>query len=203
MEFCLDFKTKYNEKMTASINLSDFDKVLIIGEADSGKTAFFERFCEKYAKKSTKIAEDGKFKVSFLPSEPVFFNKKNVLFNLKYALKVLKIKDEKVIDELLSKFNFNRLKTKLIKDLTYVEKQKLALIRALIKEPEIILIDDLFTNVSNNLDEISQIVKMALEQKCLVFVATRDRIPIGLKFDKIFKIDEQGFTEISSYENYF
>ena len=66
MEFCLDFKTKYNEKMTASINPDDKDKVLIIGEADSGKTAFFERFCEKYAKKSAKIAEDGKFRVSFL-----------------------------------------------------------------------------------------------------------------------------------------
>ncbi|MCR5553233.1 MAG: ATP-binding cassette domain-containing protein [bacterium] len=203
MDFCLDFKTKYNEKMTASINLGDLDKVLIVGEADSGKTAFFESFCEKYAKKSVKTNNKAKFKVSFLPSEPVFFDKKSVLFNLQYALKILKIKDEKIIYELLSRFNFFDYKLKLVKDLTYAEKQKLALIRALVKEPKIILIDDLFTNVSDDLDLLCEVVDLALKQNCLVVIATREKISPNFRFDKIFKISEQGFTELSSYKNYF
>ena len=181
------------------IEFDDGDKVLLIGDSKSGKTAIFEFMSGIIGKKSINLNNNAKkIIISFLPSKPVFFENRTVLYNLKYAMRVARMKDvERLNDAVAFADCADKLKTK-VKDLSYVEKQILACARAKIKKPDLILIDVFFHNDDQDVDKLINVITKVLNFDCSVVLASRGFVAKPWKFDKAFLVNDH---KVETYDS--
>ena len=144
-----------------SINIPKGSKVGIVGPSGSGKSTIIDIICgfKKAKKNSIKVdgkcvldnIEDWRTNIGYIPQDIVILNqsiKENILFgfsNKKYS-------NKKILD-ILKKVNLHQFIKKLPGGLSHIikqdgknisggEKQRIAIARSLIKNPEIIVLDE-------------------------------------------------------------
>ena len=175
-------------------------KVLIVGYTLTGKTAILEQICEKCARFSQISEDDAKIITSYLPSQPVFFENKTALFNLNYAAKVANVKINDEVYGFLKNCNLIDKLNEKVDNFNYFEKQLLALARAKIKNPELILIDDWFHDCDENSSKLTGAINQVLNEKDkTVVVTSRGLVDKNWKFDKIYLIDNAKLLEFNDY----
>ena len=152
----------YNDaNIINGLNLDIDSDTLILMNSDGGKSLILRAICG-LVKSSGEVLIDGKPLnvkdniVSLVLDKPVLLENKSVLKNIIFTQNVLK-KDKKYInyDDILLKFEFLANKNKKVRELTLFQKRVLCLIRAYIKQPKILFLDDIFLNL--NPDEISKL----------------------------------------------
>ena len=171
-----------------NLNLNIFPGSIngLLGENGSGKTTLFNLILgtlkadegEIYAKGSTLISSMPiherckKFKISYVPQKTSLFSGLSCQDNLKGVAQLL-LKDSRKIDEicdrLLAEFSLVDVAKVKASELSGGQKKKLSIARALISEPEIILLDEIFAALSPKIIETIKnlIVNLQTSRKSL------------------------------------
>ena len=128
--------------------------------------------------------------ISYLPEIPVLFNFKSIFYNLYYPLKIRKISKK------LAKNRINTIKNeyfltffeKNIKKLNLTEKKLICLIRAILRNPKIILLENFFENFDEKyLDTTIDLIKKI--PTSTLIIACEKSVPIHDAFKNFEIID--------------
>ena len=185
-----DLKKYYNQKepliknLNFSVNKGDI--ISFIGESGSGKTTFLKCLAglEKINSGSIELngnilnngnsfVEPNKRKIGFVFQDYPLFPHLNVLENISINLEK---KFFSKIDYILDLTNLKHLKKRFPDQLSGGEQQRVCLARALVREPELLLLDEPFSNLDSNIkatiqEEIHKIIK---ETKTTTILVTHD-----------------------------
>ncbi len=146
------FGAEKNMKLEIELNIQKGDFLAISGESGSGKTTFLRIIAglekadgkitvgdEKWLDKNIFLPPQ-KRKIGFVFQDFALFPNMSVLENLLYVKK-----DRKFADKLLKMVGMENLQSRYPNTLSGGQKQRIALCRALMRKPEILLLDEPFS----------------------------------------------------------
>ncbi|MFR3911001.1 MAG: ABC transporter ATP-binding protein [Clostridium paraputrificum] len=155
-----EFKNKAVLK-GVSFNIEAGDIYGLIGENGAGKTTLLKLIVNLLKPTSGNIQVLGKEikkdsydylrNIGALIDEPVFYKKLTLYENFKVHCEYLGFYDEEKLENVLRRVGLHNKKDRKIKELSFGEKQKLAIAYALITEPELLILDE----PTNGLDPIA------------------------------------------------
>lgn len=155
-----EFKNKTVLK-GVSFNIEAGDIYGLIGENGAGKTTLLKLIVNLLKPTSGNIQVLGKEikkdsydylrNIGALIDEPVFYKKLTLYENFKVHCKYLGFYDEEKLESVLKRVGLHNKKDRKIKELSFGEKQRLAIAYALITEPELLILDE----PTNGLDTIA------------------------------------------------
>ena len=155
-----EFKNKAVLK-GVSFNIEAGDIYGLIGENGAGKTTLLKLIVNLLKPTSGNIQVLGKEikkdsydylrNIGALIDEPVFYKKLTLYENFKVHCEYLGFYDEEKLESVLKRVGLHDKKSKKIKELSFGEKQRLAIAYALITEPELLILDE----PTNGLDPIA------------------------------------------------
>ncbi|MFR9290928.1 MAG: ABC transporter ATP-binding protein [Clostridium paraputrificum] len=155
-----EFKNKAVLK-GVSFNIEAGDIYGLIGENGAGKTTLLKLMVNLLKPTSGNIQVLGKEikkdsydylrNIGALIDEPVFYKKLTLYENFKVHCEYLGFYDEEKLESILRRVGLHNKKDRKIKELSFGEKQKLAIAYALITEPELLILDE----PTNGLDPIA------------------------------------------------
>lgn len=135
-----DLKIEFNGKVVLDIDKLDFclgKRYALIGLNGSGKSTLLKTLAKVIKPAQGNIELDGN-KIGYMPQDSMGFSM-SVWSNIKLCLKN---EDEEKANELLDFFNMASLKKKNASRLSGGETQKLALIRILLRDFDVLLLDE-------------------------------------------------------------
>lgn len=192
----------------AQITINRGERVNLVAPIGAGKTTLLEILCGLrkdfcgfvFGEINREVVRG--FSVSFIPSAPVLFENKSVKNNLLYAAKVCGASlTDADFDNLLKTLDCDFDQNIKVKKLNNTNKQKVAFLRALIKKPDLILIDDLFLNAPTKVSQ-DKILNL-LDSVCLnlnesaVVIASTSALNLKTKFDKVLTIKNRKIVEMN------
>ena len=155
-----EFKNKAVLK-GVSFNIEAGDIYGLIGENGAGKTTLLKLIVNLLKPTSGNIQVLGKEikkdsydylrNIGALIDEPVFYKKLTLYENFKVHCEYLGFYDEEKLESILRRVGLHNKKDRKIKELSFGEKQRLAIAYALITEPELLILDE----PTNGLDPIA------------------------------------------------
>ena len=144
-----------------SFNIEAGDIYGLIGENGAGKTTLLKLIVNLLKPTSGNIQVLGKEikkdsydylrNIGALIDEPVFYKKLTLYENFKVHCEYLGFYDEEKLENVLRRVGLHNKKDRKIKELSFGEKQRLAIAYALITEPELLILDE----PTNGLDPIA------------------------------------------------
>ena len=103
-----------------------------------------------------------KFRIGYIPQNDSVFKGLSCVNNLKAIAEITikdRVKQESVVEELLSEFNLSHLRNVIANNLSGGERKKLVIARALVNNPKILLMDEPYGAVDPiNIDMIKKII---------------------------------------------
>ena len=127
--------------------------------------------------------------VAYLPENPILFKQKSVEYNLSYPLKIRKI-DKNTIknktNSLFSQYNLENFNKK-VKKLNSSEQKIIALLRAAIREPKYILLENFFENFDENYLNLAVQILNDIKQKSIIIASQNsfEKFEFFKDFDQI------------------
>ncbi len=191
-----------------SFSLKKGDFLAIIGPTGSGKTILLESLIGIYPIKSGNILLKGdditklpaeKRKIGIIYQDYALFPHLNVYKNISYGLK---IKLDNKVEEVSALLNIQHLLNRMPDTLSGGEKQRVAMARALIVEPEVILMDEPFSALDNvSKFSIRQIVKKIAEKyNITIILVTHDLDDVWLLANKVAVIKNGALLQFGTVE---
>ncbi len=182
----LKYTREYFALYDVNMNIAEGESVAFIGEDESGKTSLLRVFAklEKYSKGEIYIKDIPLEKLNYktdisagyVPATPVFLEKKTVYENFKYILKNWGYEDSEIeskINKIIIDYAIEKLKDTKIKDLTLEEKYVLSLIRLSLRELDLLMVDNIFDNISQaTMEVVINMIKTLKGKKTTLIVAT-------------------------------
>lgn len=196
---------KYTKEFFAlediSLDVAPGESVAFVGEENSGKTTLLrviakledydsgEIYINKIPLKKIDFKTD--LRVGYVPYCPVFMENKTVYENFRYILlkKGVKPADaEKMINNVIIEFSIEKLRDEKIKNIRKEDKYILSLIRLTFRELDLLLVDNIFDDISPiYVDAIlSLIKKLKGTDTTLILACTRPEIAEKICKRKIF-----------------
>ncbi len=126
-----------------------------------------------------------KLDLAYLPSTPILFKNLTAKQNILYPLKLRKIKPEiqqQKYDEIKQKFPI-KIDKKKAKDLSVSEAKIVCLIRALIRQPKIVLLENFFEDFDEKHMEVASKIIAQISTKSLVVACEKEMQPCFENFD--------------------
>jgi multiple sugar transport system ATP-binding protein len=190
------FTKEYYTLNDINLKLNNNQKLVIIGDKESGRTVFLRALLglENLAKGDvfinnisvSKIDFANDVSVGYIPSNPVFLERKTVEQNIQYLLKIRKNSqsfNDIMVNNALIEFGLNYIKNKKVKDLSYLDRIKLAIARLSIRNIELLLVDDIFSNLSSNeKDKIIKFIKDLIKGNSCASLIMTDSAEVADKF---------------------
>lgn len=200
-----------------SFKLNKGDKMAIIGRTGSGKTTIADLMVRMYDVTNGQILVDQKDirqhdlhnlrrKIGYVPQD-IFLFSDTISKNVAFA-------KEDATQEEIEQYTKYAAIYKDIKDFTHGfdtmvgergvtlsggQKQRVSIARALIKKPDIIILDDCLSAVDNNTEaQVLGYFNESLRDKTTIIIT--HRIYSHLKFDKIIVLDEGQIVEEGTHE---
>jgi len=200
-----------------SFSLKPGEKMAIIGRTGSGKTTIADLLLRMYDVSEGQITIDGvdirqkdlfslRRQIGYVPQDIFLFSNtisKNIAFGKKEAEQAeieQFTKYAAVYDDIkgLSE-GFDTLVGERGVTLSGGQKQRVSIARALIKKPDIIILDDCLSAVDTNTEaQILGYFKESLQDKTTIIIT--HRIYAHLRFDKIIVLDEGKVVEAGNHE---
>lgn len=175
------------ENVNLTIHLKDI--ITILGVSGSGKTTLlniiggFEDYC------SGQLTKKDNLKIDYVTQYPHFIDELTVYDNLLFASFKHKNKDK--IDYYLELFECNHLKKQKTFELSGGEKQRINIIRALINNPDLLILDEPTASLDNhNKMKVSQTLNHIRNENDLSIVLVTHDKDIVNHFDdsKLFEL---------------
>ena len=199
-----------------SLTVQDGEKVAVVGPSGSGKTTLLKCILgiTQYTKGSLKI--DGtevdkydkrKNELAYVSQEFVLYPKMTVYQNIAYPLRASGMPYEKadgLVVDIAKKLRLYRLLTRKPKQLSGGQQQAVAIARALVKKPSVVLFDEPLSN----LDAVRRVRYRQIisdicdENESTVVYVTHDPEEAYLVADKIVILDEGEIKGVMSDEEY-
>lgn len=157
---------KYDDKTVLSIDELTIDKpeiVAIAGPNGAGKSTLLELIAGLIPPTSGKVSISPKTSVSMVLQEPVMFDatvESNVAFGLKIK-KLEKAEYRKIVNEALDLLEITHLRKQNAKTLSGGEKQRTAIARSLVLNPQVLILDE----PTQGLDFVSRNALISLVKK--------------------------------------
>ena len=157
-----------------NFSLKKGEIISFIGESGSGKTTFLKCLAGlenidsglielngRLLNDHNKFVEANQRKIGFVFQDNPLFPHLNVLENIKFNLKNI---DDDELTKLLNLTALNGLEKRYPHELSGGEKQRVCIARSLIRKPDLLLLDEPFSNLDSNIktkikDEIYRIIK--------------------------------------------
>lgn len=182
LRYTREFYALYN----INLEIADNERVAFVGEDESGKTSLLRIISklEKLTKGEVYIRDipieklDYKTDLSagYVPATPVFLEKKTVYENFKYALKNWGYDDSEIeskINKVIIAYSLEKIKDTKIKDLSLEEKYVLSLIRLSFRELDLLMVDNIFDNLTpTTFEVVMNIIKELTTKKTTLILAT-------------------------------
>ena len=176
--------------------IEDGELIYLIGGRGAGKTTILNSILGRCKSDSGKVLLDGhnvleigdkkmsilRKKIGFVDHENLFFEKRTVLKNLSYPLEILNEKPHVIhnmVEEWLKFIGLYEKRNYLLKNLSDGEKRNLALARAVIIKPKLLLIDDFLVDGSNRVinDMIKIFKNINQNGTTIIFALKNSKIP--------------------------
>lgn len=197
LRYTREFYALYN----INLEIADNERVAFVGEDESGKTSLLRIISklEKLTKGEVYIRDipieklDYKTDLSagYIPATPVFLEKKTVYENFKYALKNWGYDDgeiESKINKVIISYSLEKIKDTKIKDLSLEEKYVLSLIRLSFRELDLLMVDNIFDNLTPTTFEVvmTLIKELTTKKTTLIIATTKEEIADRLCKRKLY-----------------
>ena len=159
----------------------------ILADTQSGKTSICKLLTKQISPTTGQILVDGQdlscitnsnLDILYLPRNPVFFERRSVLYNIEYPLRVRKVAQQERnsrVNEVIERLGIDGLKRKL-KQLDSHDRNLVALARGLTVRRKVVLFDDYFCE--QNVNEIQQTVDL-FDGACAVIVTSEQSLAQG------------------------
>lgn len=178
--FCNNFELNIDE-----LSISKGEIFCILGENGSGKTTFLsivafliqpESGEILLMNKTVKSFKDTGKVVTMVFQKPVLFSGtvyENLILPFKWKKKEI---DREKLELLTEKFGISQLMNKKAKELSGGEAQRVCLVRALLLNPKILILDEPFSSIDpiSSHDIISEIIRIAKKEKMTVIFSTHN-----------------------------
>lgn len=187
----LKYTREYYALYDINIDIAKGESVALVGEDDSGKTSLLRVLAklEKPTKGNVYIQNRPLKKVSFksdisagyVPATPVFLEKKTVYENFKYILSERKMRPEDIeakINDAIIEYSLEKIRDEKVCNLSLEEKYILSLIRLTFRELDLLIVDNIFDNLSDIYVEIIADLIKSLNGKdtTLLLATTNEKI---------------------------
>lgn len=167
----------YNNLQNINISLKELEKALFFAGDDSGIIEMFRVILGFEKKFQGEILYNGQdirrvkyqgTKILYIPKNPVFFENKSLEYNIKYFLRLRERKKDKVnrlYQEIVRNYGFEGLEVKKVQELDEFSRVKLAFVRSTFRELDLILIEDVFSAFSIDVQvEIAKFIKTFINE---------------------------------------
>lgn len=133
---------------------------------------------------------------------------KNVYENLAFSLKLRKFSAEEInvrVREIARVLNLTEVLNRKPKVLTSLERQRVSLARAIVRNPNVCLLDDVLSGLDETLSKCvrSDMMKIAYRMKQTLIYATRDQIDAMTLGDKIAVMNEGKIEQFDTPKNIY
>lgn len=190
LKYINEFYTLYD------VNLELKENTLILGDIFDGTHSLFRLISkidrnfqgEIYIEdKNLKDIKDKDLSLSYLTDKPYLFENKNIYKNLYYPLKIRKINKidaKNIINDAINLYKLNNFPQK-IKNMTFSQKKIIALVRAIIRRPKYILLEDFFSNLDEEYYEIAANILSSCDSTIIACEKIDPKIPYYDSFNKL------------------
>ncbi len=187
LKYTREFYALYDINMTVEPG----ESVALVGEDESGKTTLLRVIAklEKATKGNIYVKEIPLKKLNYktdisagyVPASPVFLEKKTVYENFKYILKERGLSESEIeakINNILIEYSIEKMKNQKVSELSIEEKYVLSFIRLSFRELELLMVDNIFDNISDATKDviISMIKKLKTKGTTLLIATTKPEI---------------------------
>ena len=200
----VSFTKEYYTLNNINFELNSNQKLTIVGGKESGRTVLLRVLLglEPIAKGEVfykdisldKIDFQNDISVGYLPVTPTFLEKKTVEDNIEYIVK-LREKDKTYVSPKVSnalvEYGLEYIRKKKVKELSYYDRLKLALARLSTRNIDVLLIDDVFSNLSSMEKDklIKQIKAIVKTQGCATLIMVdSDDVASKLGYNKKYLV---------------
>ena len=187
-----------------SLNIPKGAYISILGENGSSKTTLIKLILGVLKPIKGKITIDTN-KIGYLPQKLEDFNSQfplSVKELLSMHMKAKGLKDKDLIDKSLQLVNMDNYKNNLIGNLSGGQQQKIFISRALMGEPDLIIIDEPSTGVDvNSQKEIYNVIKELNLYKGVTVVSVEHNLSAALKYstDILDLSSSHGLIKVKDY----
>ena len=194
------------------LSVEEGEFISVIGKSGSGKTTLLKIISGLIRQTSGEIslndrtlANDNLFiepenrKLGLVVQEKVLFPHLNVQSNVEFGISTDSEKKEKSI-EMLRKFHISNLKDKYPHEISGGEAQRVALARTLVTKPSVLLLDEPFNGLDQELkDEIYPVIKNILKtNKMTTIMVSHDLKEVKRLSAKVYNLNNAALNKYES-----
>lgn len=212
-----DFSARRGDFLLENINLSVNEKEIfsILGKSGAGKTVLLEAIAGFFPPTEGSILLHGRNvrsipvqerNIGFVYQDYGLFSHMSVRSNISYGLKMRgcsKKEIEEKTEYIMDLFAISHIASQSAKNISGGECQRTALARALVLEPELLLLDEPFAalDCSTKKKMYSELMKIHEEFSCTIIFVTHDFNEAQLLSDRIGIILEGGLKAVVDSKN--
>jgi len=204
------YKKLAHSELKAKLTINDGERIGIVGRSGSGKTTLL-RILAGLEKSDGEIKVDNHIwqnkniylkpqsrKVGFLFQDYALFPNMTVEENLKFGMK--NQKDSARIEEMLDLIELKKSRKYKPNQLSGGEKQRVALGRAILSDPQILLLDEPFSAIDSELKEKLRNELLIIIEKfnLITILVSHDQNDINKICNRVYKIIDGSLNLINS-----
>lgn len=212
-----DYSVRRGDFLLEKINLSIYEKEIfaILGKSGAGKTVLLESIAGIYPPtegsillhdRNVRSIPFQKRNIGFVYQDYGLFPHMSVRSNIAYGLKMrgcFKKEIEEKTEYMLDLFSISHISSQSPKNISGGECQRAALARALVLEPELLLMDEPFAALDHSTKKkmYSELMKIHKKFSCTIIFVTHDFSEAQLLADRIGIILEGSLKAVVESEN--
>lgn len=174
-----------------NLTINENDYILFKGHNGCGKTMLLRLIAGLISPSSGEKYDEKEYSYGVIIENPTFLLGESALYNLKYLAEINnKISTDDIL-ELMKKLNLYDVRNKKVRSFSLGMKQRLAIIQAIMEEPDILLLDEPFNAIDDdNLEIIYKMLNEYNESGHTIIIASHGDYSQKCKFNRIISMSD-------------
>lgn len=182
------------KNINLSINNNDY--ILLKGHNGCGKTMLLRLIAGLIYPTQGKIDIDKEYTYGVIIENPTFLLGESALYNLKYLAEINNRISTEDILEWMKKLNLYEVRNKKVRSFSLGMKQRLAIIQAVMENPDILLLDEPFNAIDDdNLNIIFDILNQYSRDGHVIIIASHGDYSEHCNFNRIISMSDGGIKD--------